>query len=362
LSVFFVPIVIFKKETNMHSVDQVSRYPRRVGFTLIELLVVIAIIAVLIALLLPAVQQAREAARRTQCKNILKQIGLAHQNYYDSSLCFANGANADAHGTWALGIMPFLDLTNDFNQYQNYVIPVASEWVQPPFYFSQVNVLSTTSRRFNVYTCPSDLQSTGWSGQDLTGSPSSTNPPMTFHNYSGNGGTTNTYSWSDYNNVKYLPGIFTMQSPQYGEGRKVTFASITDGTSSTILVGEVLQGPPATDKTDTSKCDLRGSLWCGLSSMFTTYLPPNSSQPDVPYIDGSNFCINNPTLGLPCTTPTNDALGNSNACTLGSRSRHAGGVHAALCDGSVRFVSNSIDINVWRALSSIQGAEVIGDF
>ena len=342
----------------MHMVEQRTSRQRHHGFTLIELLVVIAIIAVLIALLLPAVQQAREAARRTQCKNNLKQMGLAHSNYYDTHLCFATGANADAHGTWAIGIMPYLELTANFNQYQNYIIPIGSEWNQPPFYFTTVNVVSTTSKRFPVYSCPSDLSSVTWSGVG-TG-----NPAMSLHNYAANAGTTNVYAYGDYNGVKYQPGVFKQNQPIYtaDQSKNSTYSNITDGSSNTIMVGEVLQGPTATDPTDTTKCDLRGLIWNGFGCFFTTYLTPNSAQPDVPYIDSANFMINNPKLGLPGTVPTPDSAGNDNSCTYASRSRHPGGVQAALCDGSVRFFSNNIDINIWRALSTSSGSEVIGEF
>src|SRR5262245_60347417 len=106
------------------------RFGRRRGFTLIELLVVIAIIAVLIALLLPAVQQAREAARRTQCRNNLKQIGLALHNYHDVFSIFPPGnlqigecCNADNEITWAISILPYIEQTNLQNQY-NFSRPI----------------------------------------------------------------------------------------------------------------------------------------------------------------------------------------------------------------------------------------------
>jgi hypothetical protein len=120
----------------------------------------------------------------------------------------------------------------------------------------------------------------------------------------------------------------------------VKLAEVTDGTSNTLMVAEVLQGEGS---------DLRGFIWWGDASGFTTYLAPNSPLPDLIYT--ASYCNNQPTRNLPCgvsgTLPT----------MFASRSRHPGGVQVALCDASARFIAETIDLNVWRGLSTSQGGE-----
>ena len=123
------------------------------------------------------------------------------------------------------------------------------------------------------------------------------------------------------------------------------FADIRDGLSNTLMLSEVIQGKGN---------DLRGFTWWGNAAGFMTYLPPNSSQPDVMYSSGTCVPANNP----PCV-----AGGTADQpLTKAARSRHPGGVQTALCDGSVRFVSENILLDTWRELSTTRGGEVIGDF
>lgn len=121
---------------------------------------------------------------------------------------------------------------------------------------------------------------------------------------------------------------------------------IIDGTSNTLLIAEVLQG---------KERDLRGFTWWGDASSFTAYLPPNSTQPDRIYTAG--YCENLPQLNLPCDVSTGSA-----PTMFAARSRHPGGVQVTLCDGSARFVAETIQIDTWRYLATARGAEVVGDF
>ncbi len=297
------------------------------GFTLIELLVVIAIIAVLIALLLPAVQQAREAARRSQCKNNLKQIGLAFHNYHDvySSLPAPN--YSCCHGTWVLALMPALELTNLYQKYDNNRI-----WDDTDYRYSATRNLPVTRQRLSVFTCPSDMEETYGDSN------------ITQHNYVVNFGSTTLDQRATYNSVAFKGAPFI-----YGKARSaggsptVRFRDITDGLSATMLASEGVQG---------GKRDIRGLTWHSECSNFTTYVAPNSAQPD-----SISTCTSRPELGLPCAVASS-SLPNRNS----ARSRHVGGVQAAFLDGAVRFISDNIDLETWRSISTSQGGEVVGEF
>src|SRR5688572_1066288 len=137
------------------------------GFTLVELLVVIAIIGILIALLLPAVQAAREAARRTQCTNNLKQLALATHNFHDTNKMLPRGADGCCYGTWQVRVMPFMEQGNLADLYEE----------DPIRYSGAPNTTNVTTHRVNALSCPSDQNA------QPTGN-------MTSHNYAGNFGTT----------------------------------------------------------------------------------------------------------------------------------------------------------------------------
>lgn len=293
---------------------------RQRGFTLIELLVVIAIIAVLVALLLPAVQQAREAARRSSCKNNLEQLGLAMQNYHDVYTTFPRGNYSCCWGTWQVAILPYIEKTAEFNLYEN----SGGNDATGPRYGAGVNV-QVTSKRYNVLSCPSDLDNRPFSS-------------LTNHNYMVNFGNTS-FTQGTVNGV-------TFEGAPFGSNKCYKMRDAVDGTSNTLLMAEVLQGQGS---------DLRGFGWWGDASQFTTYLGPNSNLPDRIYTAG--YCNNLPIQNLPCAVSTT-----ANPTMFGSRSRHVGGVQVLLMDGSVRFVSENVDLNTWRALSTTKGGEVISEF
>ena len=299
----------------------------RKGFTLIELLVVIAIIAILIALLLPAVQQAREAARRTQCKNNLKQIGLAMHNYHDVNNGFPVAQFACCWGTWMVGILPYIEQTNLYNMYNN---DRMYDGFAGTRYSSAVN-LPVTTTRLAALTCPSDT-------------PNAPLANITSHNYAVNFGNTGWLQQATLADVTFGGAPFALSGVSGARNKKIR--DIVDGTSSTILVSEVVQG---------SGRDLRGFSWWGNASQFSAFLPPNSPVPDrLPEVQ---YCQDEPLRNRPCALATT-----TNPEMLASRSMHVGGVQLTLCDGSSRFVSENIDLNVWRALSTSQGSEVIGEF
>ncbi|MES2790619.1 MAG: DUF1559 domain-containing protein [Planctomycetota bacterium] len=298
---------------------------RRKGFTLIELLVVIAIIAVLIALLLPAVQQAREAARRSQCKNNMKQLGLALHNYHDTMNILPYGCHADQSGhSWCLYILPYIDQANVYNK-----------WVFNCNYYGNNALLRRSPQP--ALMCPSDTAQIWWDQNPL-------------YNYAVCLGTTNNAHTSPLNGVNWAPGAFDVTD---GSGGSPNFClnipgpktyrlrDMTDGTSNTIFMAEVRQGQV--------NQDIRGLAWYAPFAGFTTNIGPNSSSPDVM----GGFCNNQPNLGMPCV---------GGATALSARSRHTGGVHTLLGDGAVRFISNNINLPTWQALSTIQAGEIIGEF
>lgn len=297
------------------------RSHRTRGFTLIELLVVIAIIAVLIALLLPAVQQAREAARRSQCKNNLKQLGLAMHNYHDVFNTFPVGQYNCCWGTWMVAILPYIEQGPLFQLYQN----SGGNDATGARYSGAPNTTNVTTRRLSVLTCPSDKDSRPFGN-------------ITSHNYVVNFGNTG-LSQTTVNGVTFQGAPFSNLKP-FG------FRDTTDGTSTTLMMAEVLQGLGS---------DLRGFSWWGDASQFSTYLTPNSNLPDRIYTLG--FCQNDPIRNLPCDVSTT-----ANPTMFASRSNHEGGVQVIMCDGSSKFVSENIDLNTWRALGTARGQEVIGEF
>ncbi|MDR3635637.1 MAG: DUF1559 domain-containing protein [Isosphaeraceae bacterium] len=326
----------------------------RRGFTLIELLVVIAIIAVLIALLLPAVQAAREAARRIQCVNNLKQLGLAMHNYAGALGSFPIGRQGinrppgdpgypgDATGSnhrrsWALLLLPYFEQANLFN-----AVNFSGS------YNSAAN-LTVIDNGIGLFMCPSDpnVASNRLGGLAQRSA-----------NYMVNWGNATYYQNTYVNPYTTGPnGIVTFAGAPFTLDKSYGVESITDGTSNTLLMSEVIACAP--NGTTTAAEDHRGMIFnddmnC---AMFMAYTTPNSQIPDL--IPG--YCQypfqNNP----PCTTP----YPNGSSVPVGvpgfnaARSFHSGGVNTLLADGSVRFAKNSINPATWQGLSTTQGGEVL---
>lgn len=293
---------------------------RRPGFTLIELLVVIAIIAILIALLLPAVQQAREAARRSSCKNNLKQLGIAMHNYHETYGSLPVGTWSCCWGTWQVGIFPFMEQKALSDIYVN------SGGTGGVRYSNSPNTTNVTNKRITTLTCPSDLPNSPFSS-------------LTNHNYAVNFGNTGYGQQTTLNGVRFGGAPFANR-------KSFKFSALVDGLSNTLLMAEVRQGQGR---------DLRGFTWWGDAAEFTTYLAPNSTLGDSIY--SAYYCNSADPFNPPCQVSTT-----SQPTMFASRSLHPGGVQVLLGDGSVRFVSENINLATWRALGTARGKEPLGEF
>jgi len=332
----------------------------RRGFTLIELLVVIAIIAVLIALLLPAVQAAREAARRAQCVNNLKQIGLAMHNYEGSSGgSLPPGQKSCCWGTWILFTLPYVEQQSLYNAW-NFTGDL--KWNGTPvddgrFRYSGAANITVSTSRVNAYMCPSDGTGTSTTGA-IGGTVNGATAYTVSQNYVANFGNLQTDQLASVavGGITFFFGgaPFTdIDAANPGMSRQfvVPFSAIVDGLSNTLLVSECIVGTGKGGIYNASY-DLRGFSWWGSAASFTGWQPPNSPLPD--QLEATGYCVtpfpNNP----PCAGPGTLARFNT------ARSRHAGGgVNSVLGDGSVKFFKNSISLNVWRALSTTKGNEVL---
>jgi prepilin-type N-terminal cleavage/methylation domain-containing protein len=316
----------------------------RQGFTLIELLVVIAIIAILVALLLPAVQQAREAARRSTCKNNLKQLGIALHNYHDVHNYLpigAHGLTGGSGGTsgmvWLRAILPFIELNNLFERWDDKYDYNTTGGIAA----SKGGNNSIIQTPIKMMMCPSDTPSKTWNSTPN-------------YNYAINAGNTTsggtaTYAQVPTDSVKFSASPFVITGGT--NGKIYQFSNILDGLSSTIFLGEVRQGIVTND--------LRGLIWYGSHTGFTTYYPPNTIAPDQMSSTWCTTIVRDTGLdaNLPCSA--SDA---ANPDRFSSRSVHRGGVHILMGDGGVKFTSDNIDINVWRGASSMAGAENLGAF
>lgn len=288
---------------------------QRSGFTLIELLVVIAIIALLISLLLPAVQKVREAANRMKCSNNLKQVGLAMHNYHDTNEKFPT-ANSPVFGSAFTAILPFVEQDNIRRVYNDALAPTAAP---------NNNV---TSLPVKIYICPTMQK------------PPAPSTAYTTHyaSYGACIGSNDAWIAPAPDNGAIVRSNATGSTTIVSTGTR--FADMTDGTSSTLMVGEM--GFQLKDYLFTSGT-YTGSVRGGNTSWAFGYAG---------YSFGSTKIMMN-TIAPP--TPVTDRLQTF-------RSYHVQGGNFLLCDGSVTFLRNSINPDTYRALGTREGGEVIGDW
>lgn len=307
-----------------------SKSPNQ-GFTLIELLVVIAIIAVLIALLLPAVQQARESARRSQCKNNLKQLGLAMHNYHDSLLAFPPGqfqliaTDISGKGTnrscWMQRILPYLDQAPLYNL----LVPGMNGTTDCTTWGSAISTIVPT------LVCPSDP----------SGPKNATYTSITQQGFSGN------YMACNGKELFGPNGGGLTSTGMFYSFSSTRIRDVVDGTSNTVMAAEILIVK------DVTKHDIRGRYYNTYdgNTLVTTALPPN---PTVGDRTATGNCDGTQNTRAPCASSGDNGTY--------SRSMHIGGAHALLADGAVRFVSDNISSTIFQALGTRGGGETIGDW
>ena len=329
---------------------------RRAGFTLIELLVVIAIIAILVALLLPAVQRAREAARRSSCKNNLKQIGVALHNYHDAHNCFPISMgwhpNGGQNGNFSdkVYMLPQLERGNEYKL----TVMTQRPWDSRGWHGNEN--IAGQSKRIPVFNCPSMPYAASGSGGQANFTYAINNGT---NRYNGGG------AQGSHNGIAaYMAG------PNAGRcDQVVRMRDVTDGTSSTAAYSEfVIEHDPAANGPKShnvhswagggnptalrnsclaqgglgGRYGMRGASWAwsfvGNGACYTHTMNPNDK---------------------PCHSFEGDWLGST---MMSASSMHDGGVQVCMADGSVQFVNDSINFNIWCHLGTRNGGEVIGEF
>jgi type II secretory pathway pseudopilin PulG len=327
---------------------------------LVELLVVIAIIGVLVALLLPAVQAAREAARRTQCINNCKQVGLALQNYHTANGSLPPGYGPlpkNGYGTGVGGGTPYAEWSwaaRLFGYMEQAAISQAIDYTWNPGIVAGASptIKAVRTAKLSTFHCPSDDSvwtnwnenaactagdADGWGRISYAGnfgSVQDTNPPSAPPTASYLEAPT-----GEQNPVRFprVHGVFT-----YNHGDK--FGQITDGTSNTLLTAELVAG---------GVCSIRGAIAYDEGPVFQQFYLPNDTTPDV--VRWCDDADKAPGAKAPCIASATML----NMVLHTARSNHSNGVVAGRCDGSANLIADSIDLFVWRALGTPRGDETV---
>ncbi len=338
------------------------KLPRRIGFTLIELLVVIAIIAILIALLLPAVQQAREAARKSQCKNNLKQFGVALHSYHESAKifpkgCFQNAGNGAfdwRNHSATVQLLPYMDQKALYQNYQG-------QAYTPGAQKDAVNgtlVAIANAAKLPAFICPSD------------------SVPV-------NGDAPNNYVFCEGTNIGYGGGITSQdQNGMFNMNVIVRISDVQDGTSTTIAMSENIAAGNTSGTVDYSRIKQQVASTVSAASFPTkasidTWSANCNASTNFGGANG-NFNgrwwhrgLHGMTLFNTLLTPNALVYNCSANCTgcdpdgpsmIPPRSRHTGTVHVLMGDGATRSISNNIDYNTWWAIGSRNDRRVAGEF
>ncbi len=337
----------------------------RRAFTLVELLVVITIIGILIALLLPAVQSAREAARRLQCTNNLKQTALAAHLYHDVhrqfppgygyfKTAYASGSGSEPEWPWCVRLFPFIEQQ------------ALADIMQSRWGFYSGTTSTKPADLVPVYTtmipnwqCPSDP--TASQHRNANGKCGSSGLKTARMSYAANLGVgpmegvivPASKLLTGLSSSERVPGVF-------GHNHGARISDIRDGTTNTTMLSELICG---------GECTIRCAQHYDEGPVFSADYCPNDMTPDlVRHCDSDDGASG---AQAPCLPGSTNNVGGNFGGTLTklnmvvhtARSKHPGGVNVAMCDGSVRFVSESLSLRVWQSIATPSGGEVIqGDF
>ena len=327
----------------------------RRGFTLIELLVVIAIIGVLIALLLPAVQSAREAARRSQCTNNLKQLGLALHNYVSineaippSGVCGNNGLQNYSMKSRMLGNLEQQQLFNALNFSQSY-------WNNN--YAQNITVKITN---LSVFNCPSD-------GPGPTPNGGTSQYPNSV------GLARQPTGWYPNGPAYFLDLKINGNNGDNTLSRMVTFSSFTDGLSNTVMFSEMVKGKMSNSKVGVHIVfNLSTNAGLGSSLAIHQYCQTLNGQTPITALSnswdwkGEHWLVQDMGRGggfsmVNMPNQINCEAGSQIDSFLGASSMHPGGVNVMMADGSVRFVKNSVNMVSWYGIATMDGSEVVSN-
>jgi prepilin-type N-terminal cleavage/methylation domain-containing protein len=328
-----------KTTNNQRSADS-----QQAGFTLVELLVVIAIIGILIALLLPAIQAARESARKTACINNSKQIGLACQNYHSDHKVFPPGYGmlpANGYGTgigqgsqaagqpysewsWLAWIFPYLEENASAKNIDWKWNPGGAGSGYP------AGNLAIVTGKYSVYQCPADVSvTTNWNeGQACAGGGWSA-LGHSRASYAGN------FGQGRLEAANKIQGVFRYN-------KSLRLSRITDGTSKTLLTSEIIPG---------GACSIRGTISYDEGPVFMQDYLPNDATPDqVRWCDTADKSKG--------SAPCQDSVSTLNMVLHTSRSMHPSVVVVGMCDGSTTFITEDVVITAWRGMGTPSGNEV----
>ena len=338
---------------------------RRRGFTLIEILVVIAIIAILIGLLLPAVQKVREAANRSKCLNNLKQLGLACNHYHATYGTFPpgdNGAGDQDKGSWLFLVLPYMEQENLYKEVTAVgmtsavnagLIPKKLPFTRCPSEGWSAddprysNYIGSSGPQCNYGNCGTDIFQRYCNGQDVQGAPPDVPPPpldpLTYPGYDPS------VTWGNTSNPRLLRGMFGRGPGGAASGPKIRIGDVTDGTSNTIFIGETL-----VEQAEFLRFGYAPG-WAGYNTVSQGQTIQPINYPILP-TDKTAFDSNCAT-GCPNGDPTHCIM--NWHVTWGFKSNHSGGALFCFVDGSVHFLSQNIDHQVYQYLGCRNDRQVV---